>query len=106
MMCDAEREKAIEARRQPILSVTYEEMQDPTLGRLIKDAIGREALERAFGPGGGGMAEIEENCAIVSFVQAMRKATSRSEGDEEDTGAGAAVHCEETQPEQSSRQEE
>ena len=79
IQCDAEREKAMERRRQPILTVTYEEMNDPSLGPLIRDAIGREALEHAFGLDGGGVAEIEENCAIVSLLQAMRGATLQSE---------------------------
>ena len=75
-------EKALEARRQPVLSVTVEEMKDPTLGPLIKQAIGREAIERAFGPGGGGIAEVEENCAIVSLLQALRKTKGSSNGDD------------------------
>ncbi len=93
LQCDIEREKAIEARQQPILSVTFEEMDDPTLGPLIKDAIGREAIERAFGPGGDGIAEVERNCAMVSLVQAIRKSTktSSSSGDgEEDVLTEAA----------------
>ena len=93
LQCDIEREKAIEARQQPILSVTFEEMDDPTLRPMIKDAIGREAIERAFGPGGGGLAEVEGNCAMVSLVQAIRKSTEKSDspGDgEEDVAAETA----------------
>jgi len=75
LMCDAEREKAKNVRRQPILNVTHEEMQDPSLGLLILDAIGRKAIERAFGPDGGGIDEVEGNCNVVSLVQAMRRAT-------------------------------
>ncbi len=73
MCCDAEREKAFERSKQPILSVTHEELNDPTLGPMIKDAIGADAIQEAFGPGGGGMGEIKFNCAVVSFLQAMRK---------------------------------
>ncbi|NQU22698.1 MAG: hypothetical protein HQ567_15585 [Candidatus Nealsonbacteria bacterium] len=80
LQCDIEREKAFEARCQPILSVTHEEMRDPTLGPLIKDAIGADALVHAFGPDGGGMAEVEENCAVVSLLQTMRKAFSEEDG--------------------------
>ncbi len=86
MCCDAEREKAFERSQQPILSVTHEELNDPTLGPMIKDAIGADAIQEAFGPGGGGVKEIEYNCAVVSFLQAMRK-----------RGSGQTVRQEEQQ---------
>jgi len=39
----------------------------------LRRVAGREALERAFGPDGGGMAEIEYNAAVESLIQAVRK---------------------------------
>jgi len=41
--------------------------------QLLKEIFGRQALEHAFGPDGGGMQEIEQAAAIASFKQAMRK---------------------------------
>ncbi len=73
MCCDSEREKAYQRSREPILSVTHKELDDPTLGPLIKDAIGAEALQKAFGPDGGGIDDVKFNCAVVSLVQLMRK---------------------------------
>ena len=82
MCCDSEREKAIERSRQPILSFTHEELDDPSLGPLIKDAIGADALQEAFGPGGGGIAEVEFNCAVASLVQALRKRNAQADEEE------------------------
>jgi len=33
-------------------------------------------LQKAFGPGGGGMQEVKRNCAITSLVQTLRKSGS------------------------------
>jgi len=71
--CDDEREKAFERSQKPILTFTHEELDDPSLGPLIKDAIGADALQKAFSPGGGGMQEVKRNCAITSLVQTLRK---------------------------------
>ena len=85
MCCDSEREKAIQRAQQPILSFTHDELDDPTMGPLIKNAIGAEALQKAFGPGGGGMQEVEFNCAVASLVQLMRKGGSEAtEGEAEE----------------------
>ena len=73
MACDQERAKALERARQPILSFTHEELADPATGSLIRDAIGAEALHRAFGPDGGGIQEIRANCALVNLTRALRK---------------------------------
>ena len=88
LCCAGEREKALQEFQQPILSVTHEELRDPTLGPLIKDAIGVDALRKAFGPGGGGSDEIRYHCAVVSLVQALRKCDSRTaEGDSNEPDA-------------------
>ncbi len=84
--CDSEREKAFQRSKQPILSFTHEELEDPTMGPLIKDAIGADALQRAFGPDGGGVEEVKFNCAVASLEQLMRKRGSEaaeSEAEEE-----------------------
>ena len=73
MGCDAEREKAFERSKRPILQYTPEDMKDPTLGPLIRDAIGAKALEKAFGFDGGGMDEVRANCAMVTLLQAIRE---------------------------------
>lgn len=74
LQCDIERAKAIEAAKEPILTFKHEDLDDPTLGPLIRRAIGGDALVKAFGPGGGGMREIEGNCALASLVKALREA--------------------------------
>lgn len=83
LQCDDERRKAEERAMQPILTFKREDLDDPTLGPRIKDAIGAQALRKAFGPDGGGIAEVERNCAIVSLVQVVRKTMQESEQSEE-----------------------
>ena len=77
LQCDEERRKAQELAMQPILSFKLEESEDPTLGPMIRDAIGAEALQRAFAPGGGGIAEIQRNCALASLVQLLHRANTK-----------------------------
>lgn len=88
LCCDEEREKAFERSQQPILTVTHEELKDPSLGPLIKDTIGADAIQKAFRPGGGGIEEVKYNCAILSLVQAMRKSSdaAKAADTEEDEG--------------------
>ena len=49
------------------------DINDPGDMELLKEVFGREALEHAFGPDGGGMPEIEQAAALASFKQMMRK---------------------------------
>lgn len=88
MCCDRERERAIQRAHEPILSFTHAELDDPTMGPLIKNAIGAEALQKAFGSGGGGMQEVEFNCAVASLVQLMRKCRSGATEDSEEEPQG------------------
>lgn len=40
---------------------------------LLKKVFGREALEHAFGPDGGGIAEVEQNAAEARAAQSARR---------------------------------
>ena len=91
LCCDREREKAYQRSRKPILSVTHEELADPTLGPLIKNTIGADAMQKAFGPDGGGVGEINSNCAVVSLVQALRK----HDGEDNEETAKERIHDDE-----------
>jgi hypothetical protein len=76
MCCDEERRKYEERMSQPIFTA---DVNDPDDMAALRRVVGREALERAFSPGGGGVGEIEFNAAVESVLQALRKA--RSKGD-------------------------
>ena len=54
---------------QPIFTA---DRNNPDDMQLLKDVFGKEALEKAFGPDGGGIEEIERNAAIASFTQELR----------------------------------
>ena len=70
-MCyDEERRKYEERRSQPIFTA---DRNDPADMQALPRVAGRQALERAFGPGGGGVADIEYNAAVESLIQAVRK---------------------------------
>lgn len=70
--CNLERKKYEDAHKvpQPLFSA---DINDPEDMKLLKECFGREALEHAFGPDGGGMQEIEQAAALASFKQAIRK---------------------------------
>jgi hypothetical protein len=75
--CNFEREKRIKEYEkngpQPIFSMKINPdgtLEDP---ELAKSCIGKDALEKAFGPEGGGVREIELNCAVASLIQQLRK---------------------------------
>ncbi len=69
--CDQERRNYEEQRSQPIFTA---DVNDPDDMEALRRVAGRPALEQAFGPGGGGVGEIEYNAAVESLVQAARKA--------------------------------
>lgn len=83
MACDAERDAANKRRMEPIFVA---DPNDPDDMRQMREIFGAEALEKAFGPGGRGMQEIEESAAYGSLVQLLRK--SRTSGQDADR-AGA-----------------
>ena len=70
--CQLAREKYLDAIKTPQPLFTAD-VSDPEDMQLLKEIFGRQALEHAFGPDGGGMQEIEQAAAIASFKQAMRK---------------------------------
>jgi hypothetical protein len=79
MMCDKEREKAEESARQPIFTA---DRNDPEDMELLKEVFGVDALQQAFGPGGGGMDEVHRNAAIASLRQVLRRqASDRAESE-------------------------
>lgn len=75
MCCDEERRKYEERRSQPIFTA---DRNDPADMEALRRVVGREALERAFGPGGGGIDEVEYNAAVESLIQAVRKGKSKN----------------------------
>ena len=98
--CHLERKKYEENFKnpQPIFSA---DINDPQDIQLLKEVFGRDALEHAFGPDGGGMQQIEEAAAIASFKQAMRKqnpapamACPQCGAEYDDFDGVGVLHCE------------
>ena len=58
---------------QPIFSA---DRNNPGDMQLLKDVFGKDALEQAFGPDGGGMEEINRNAAVASLTQELRNHNS------------------------------
>ena len=73
MGCDEERRKYEEQRAKPIFTA---DRNDPEDMAALRRVVRREALEHAFGPDGGAMAEVEYNAAVESLLQALRKSKS------------------------------
>ena len=48
---------------------------EPADMELARQTIGGPALEKAFGPGGGGIEEIINNCRGAGLIQAIRRTT-------------------------------
>lgn len=55
----------------PGLIATFKR-DDPADMELARQAIGGEALKKAFSPGGGGAEEIIENCQLATLIQSLR----------------------------------
>lgn len=72
-LLDAEYKRRFPDGPKPIFTM---ERSNPNDIDRMKRVFGREALERAFGPEGRGMAEIEENAAIIRAEQAAEKSTA------------------------------
>lgn len=72
--CDIEAEKAFKRMQEPMISVTHEELEDPEMLAAFRDAVGMEALQKAFGPDGGGMQEVALNSVLFNLKQLTRKA--------------------------------
>ena len=75
MGCDEERRKFEERQSKPIFTANRNDPQDM---EALKRVIGREAIEHAFGPEGGGMIEVQRNAAVESLLQALRKQSAAS----------------------------
>ena len=76
MGCDEARRKYQEQRAKPIFSADRDNPEDM---EALRRVVGREAIEHAFGPEGGGIAEVEYNAAVESLLQVLRKSRRTSE---------------------------
>ena len=81
MGCDEERRKYQEQRAKPIFSADRDNPQDM---EALRRVVGREAIEHAFGPEGGGIAEVEYNAAVESLLQVLRKSRRKVGESEQD----------------------
>lgn len=63
LCCAAERKKAEERAMEPIFTAR---LDDPEDMERAKKVIGFDALQKAFGPNGGGVREVEYNAAVQS----------------------------------------
>ena len=72
--CEIERRKEIEEWEengpQPIFTA---KLNNPEEMQALKRVCGKEALEEAFGPDGGGIREIERNAAIETMIGLLRE---------------------------------
>jgi len=76
MACDEERRRYEEQMSKPIFTA---DRNDPEDMAALRRVVGREALEQAFGEGGGGIAEVEYNAAVESLLQVLRKSRAIDE---------------------------
>ncbi len=81
MGCDEERRKYEEQRAKPIFSADRDNSDDM---EALRRVVGREALGHAFGPDGGGIAEVEYNAAVELLLQAHRKSQHKAGESEQD----------------------
>ena len=81
MGCDEERRKYEEQRAKPIFSADRDNPEDM---EALRRVVGREAIEHAFGPDGGGIAEVEYNAAVESLLQVLRKSRRKVGESEQD----------------------
>ena len=71
LACPGEQQRAEERAREPIFVANPD---DPHDIELLREFLGRKAVERAFAAGGGGIHEIEFNAAVASLLQRIAKA--------------------------------
>lgn len=74
LQCPEEYEKAALERAKPILTA---KIDNPAEMEEMRRVVGVEALEKAFGPGGDGIREIELNAAIVNLTRVLRRAREK-----------------------------
>lgn len=70
------RETAVERAHEPLLVARRD---DPDDMADLKELFGAEALKKAFGPGGEGMAELYRSAAVFNLKQALRRRFRRTE---------------------------
>ena len=70
LACQQESEKDFEAAQEPIFTAQTDNPEDMA---ALEKVFGREALEAAYAPGGGGTQEIKRNAAVESVLQILRK---------------------------------
>jgi len=59
--------------KQPVFVA---QLDNPGDMKLLADAVGAEAISKAFGPQGGGQNEIYRNLAIAAVIQELRTRTT------------------------------
>jgi len=62
--------------KQPVFVA---QLDNPGDMKLLADAVGAKAFEKAFAPQGGGMGEIDRNLAIAAVIQELRIRTTHNE---------------------------
>jgi len=67
--------------KQPVFVA---QLDNPGDMKLLADAVGAEAISKAFGPQGGGPSEIYRNLAIASVIQELRTRTTIGASDTSD----------------------
>lgn len=84
--CYGERQKDFAEAQRPIFTAKLDSEADM---KLAEGVMGKDVLDKAFGPGGGGVAEIERNAAIASFIQYVRGAVTVGQEQKEGGEHGA-----------------
>lgn len=82
LACPGEREKAQERAVEPIFTAR---LDDPHDIELLRQYFGREAVEKAFSAGGGGIHEVEFNAAVASLLQALHRSMTASDPESADS---------------------
>lgn len=70
LQCPQQAEAAYKRAMEPIFTANTD---DPEQMEEARRVIGMEALEKAFGPNGGGVQEIELNAAVTMLTRALRE---------------------------------
>lgn len=73
--CLDEEKKAAERAQEPLLVARRD---DPDDMEDLKELFGVEALKKAFGRGGEGLAELHRNAAVFNLKQALRRRFRRA----------------------------
>lgn len=63
-----------------LLAVDADPTNDPEGWRVLREALGKEAVDRAFAPGGGGVDELRRSIAVLRLVAALERVPGAEEG--------------------------